>query len=414
MNALLLRSPSYPLWVDRKLPATTVASEWRVYRSFSLDAVSSGVTLPPFLAIKMARVAFDGAVPNDPFISDPSRWPLGVDSRSDAWLYIPAGARPFAQMSLVKANAGGTSPSSVSVTLEVWLGSDPLTQTVLAESLGGDDVNWKTPNIGFGFSGCWARLQKVSWHYGENLVPGSDTFDITFSFGMVMPGGTDKVLLPVCPPPEYTVSEHPYLSTRNTAGSVLFTNVTSVLNQEGIVKSVRAPVRELPPFAGFMANFATVQPSALRFARLAKGCYSFTLPDSLSDDFRDYSVQTSTGPEPCFRLDSFEYAHHFFFTDMEASTVTNLAISLDWHVEFQTVSCLFPTATALGDPVTWYNVTKAVQDIPCFYENPAHLTALAGWISKAFRAVAPHLYRIGAAGVAAAARQARHELYGAM
>lgn len=431
-QALLIRNPAFPLWIDHFLPPALHSQPWYAYRNYRLGTVSSGALVPEFGNSRFSRINFSGlpevvgdtltATPfpeegntrtkTIPPYRDMNYWPLGTDKNSDSWFYIPDGFTLYAVASFSDVTSPFDKyPALVSAVFSIWTGGDPEFVSVDFRDMGGNHMNWEN-NLPTA-KGVYARLVRLSWT-ASGTQTAAPEFSITVNLGAKCSGVT-KVLLPAFTPPEINVTTHPYMATRCIASSVLFTNVSPMLQMEGTVKAARLPVKEFDTFSLAVEDISSIRPSEMRFASLKKGCYGFTTSDPLSEDFRDCVFKNDSGfTEGILRLDAFEYASHFYFSDLDSSASTTLAYQANWTVEFLSVSSLFTLGVSTSSLDEWYEVQKNLLKIPFFYENPSHISALMAWAAKIAHVLGPAFRRIGNAAWDAGIGQARRELAMAM
>lgn len=437
-RAMLVRSSTYPLWVDYALPDGLKMS---VIRDFALNDYSSGASLPRFLTGKVSppMIYRAGGTMSTPLVfqspdttwSNRYMWPLGANEETDSWLLCPPGMIPLVHLALLDSTGTGVKPSAVTATLEFWTGDQPFSAVVEFESADpANNINWlmkAADQSAITSRPGYFRVVSVEYVSATTNPGAAATMNLTVIAGCTTGGnqywnpvaGATRMLLPLAPPPEFDTTAAPYLATRCAASSALFTNVTSVLNMEGAVKCAKLPVIGTNPFAVTLSSIATVRQSEMRFAAMSKGAYGFSVPDQRCEKFHDcvVSVQEGgtillnpSGREPVFRLDAFEHASHFFFADLDSASTSTFAVTLNWTVEFQTASSLFPLGISSAPVEEWHQIQRSLLELPYFYENPSHLAALAKWARMLANRVGPALGRVGSAAFQAGIRQARDEI----
>lgn len=236
--------------------------------------------------------------------------------------------------------------------------------------------------------------------------------------GLITPTDVCRsVLYPVSRPVEASTTTVPWKSVRSTAVGALFSNVTAVLNKEGTVKAARVSSETTCPLASSNFNTAIdkVYPKDRYFGPMENGLYTFTLPDSGSELYRD-TLQNGlsqiapiwTGfhrPPAIFDLDKLSYANIIVFTDIGANDTT-LAMTIDRHIEFRSSSVLFPLGFSMCQLETYYAAQMALVQLGVFFENPVHLGLIGAAVASAVRAVAsyalPVAKEVGRAALAAA------------
>lgn len=198
--------------------------------------------------------------------------------------------------------------------------------------------------------------------------------------------------------PEYYNSVAPFQSTRLNSSAVLLTNVTKVLNKEGTVQSSRLLFN---PHAGRTFHHADVvavstsNPDTRYFGALEKGAYTFTAPDQESLKFvtpyQTVSVAdtgTADGniipltlvlPRPVERplLDlEAKYYNCIICADLDSTDDSQLAMTLDTHWEFRTISTLYALDYSRMPMEVYHAAMLAVVKAGFFYENNSHARIL--------------------------------------
>lgn len=198
--------------------------------------------------------------------------------------------------------------------------------------------------------------------------------------------------------PEYYNSIAPFQSTRLNATALLLTNVTKVLNKEGTVQSSRLLFN---PYAGRtfhhadVVSVSTSNPDTRYFGALEKGAYTFTAPDQESLKFvtpyRSVSVNdtgTADGntipltlipaiavERPVLDL-SAKYYNCIICSDLDSSDDTQLAMTLDTHWEFRTISTLYALDYSRMPMEVYHAAMLTVVKAGFFYENNSHTRIL--------------------------------------
>jgi hypothetical protein len=213
------------------------------------------------------------------------------------------------------------------------------------------------------------------------------------------------VLFPITKPVEAATTIIPWKSVRTTAVGALFSNVTAVLNKEGTVKAARLNSELINPLysGGYDAAIDRVYPKDRYFGPMENGLYTFTLPDSGSEQYRDvlehtqnaiFPVWTGRAMNPAvFDLDKLNYFNMIVFTDIGTSDTT-LAITADRHIEFRSTSVLFPLGFSTCQLETYHASQMALVQLGVFFENPAHLGLIGAAVAQAVRAVASYAYPV--------------------
>lgn len=209
-------------------------------------------------------------------------------------------------------------------------------------------------------------------------------------------------LLPFAGPPEWGVTTVPYRSSRATALSALFTNVTANLYKEGTVNCAILPMSYFDANALDLFNLPNdvwmqaVTEDRRYYGPLEKGLYTFTVPDAANAKFGDWVDSTlhrtaggSVVAYPCFDFSGFEYVNVISFIDQDTAFKTQLAVTMVQHLEYRTTSVLFPTAVSMMTLEHFHGASLALTRLPVFYENFIHVGTIARLAMNAAKFVAP-------------------------
>jgi hypothetical protein len=261
------------------------------------------------------------------------------------------------------------------------------------------------------------------------VAPVTTDAALTINVGAAGATASRNAMLPYFKPPEWSVSSLPWASTRLTAVGVLFTNVTKVLNKEGTVQAARLnPTSDniygqssvVIPDSSQLAN---KHPSEKALLSLEKGFYTFCPPSTDLSKFWDYTRNSGTyemgssGADaamrqlecPVYRLDNDALINYFIFSDPNANTAgdsTSLAVNLDFHIEFRSVSSLWPIGLSTMSLESFHQAQMALVQTGFFFNNddPATghnriktiLSSLARYIGGPLAgAVVPYVYDAG-------------------
>lgn len=349
---LLFRQAFWPLWMQAKdnlgwaygvtytlsHMETTVNSVYEYAEPTGVFGVfngtsSSGVSVP----------TISGSIGNNPA----GYAVLGVDAGTGSmpWVWIAPGAK------LVVSSPKTAAAAIVKVNVEFW--QAPGVTSMLSNSI----VTFTTSTTvatastsGNYVDGYWARIRSVQ--YG---APVSSSLDNVLTLGCAIgtinvggdpetwtiTGSTTNCFLPATCSSEFTNSALPWSSTRLTAVAALFTNTTKVMNKEGTVLWGRINPMLTDPYRFSATTLSTLHPAEKAFMDLETGCYAYNPPSDDMNSFHPYvqTLGTSRVFYPVQRLDNLAMVAAAVFNDPDGGT--NLAINLDWHVEFRTSSTLF-------------------------------------------------------------------------
>ena len=212
--------------------------------------------------------------------------------------------------------------------------------------------------------------------------------------------------------PEFYNSVAPFRSTRLNASALLLTNVTKVLNKEGTVESSRVIFNPDSGRTFMNADVPTVStsnPETRYFGALEKGAYTFTAPDQESlifvtpyETVRVNDSLIATGgsavpvmvPErlaerPVMNLNP-RYMNAVILTDLDMTDDSQLALTLDTHWEFRTISTLYQLDYSRMPIETYHAAMLAVMRAGLFYENNTHQKILHA-VGKGLKFAAPLL-----------------------
>lgn len=291
----------------------------------------------------------------------PFQVPLGMDAAcgSDPWFYVPSGwTLMVAAATTTAINGAG---HTFAATFNRWRAPGEMTPSQLSMQLtctgttncqayakglanGWYQFSEFASITGFGSGLSWdfsvcvtnAPLASVSGVY--SVTPLTMAYTIG---GVPTPGG----LWPVGNIPEWGTSDKPWADTRLTAAACLFTNVTKVMNKEGIVMCGRVSPQTYNVFqdtiSGTLATLANLHPAEKQQLALETGAYTYCPPSTDLAFFTDYRwyFPSGGGPIGLFRLDNSALANILIFQDPDGGTT--LSVNLDTHMEFRTSSALW-------------------------------------------------------------------------
>lgn len=406
-----IRQAAYPSWADLA-PSNRVCAQL-TYRMAPVDgaAVSTtnmtGVPLTLYSHYVTTQVASNDVVGTSGITG--TDWlypPVGVDSATGPlpWIYVPPGAT----VSIVVFGTNVWSAANAvtaTLTFDRWVGpgeapSAFVTTIVIAGNTTGKDFSFTNANS---FT-QWLRLRNVEFSslgVTNNVIPFVTVLysnAATHSYlasnsnaGTVTLTGqiTAKLFMPLVYPTEFSNSVLPWQSTRTTATAALFTNVTQVLNKGGTVLAGRgSPSLVTGSLWGATQGFVSnLHPAEKAYLGLETGHYTYVPPSTDLATFWDYTVSPQqTAQLPCVRLDNDSLFNIAFFT---ASAVDEqLAVNVDWHIEFRTTSTLFQIGLCTLTLETLHQAQVSLAAIGYFFENFNH-KAILQFITDSVRRYGP-------------------------
>lgn len=391
-RAIIVRSPVFPVWFTQTVTAAGA------YSGYLFEAANQIVSLdaPP----NFERSGVYGTVP----IAEANFLALGSLGQSQ-YLYCPQGA---SLQLLFSAGSPGTNPRGT-VTVEYY---DGVKLYSVEYTLGTLSSLAQLQLVASLSQSVWVRLISLNL-IADNGTWGQVIADVLWITGglTTAPTGSLSGLFPIGPVPEFANSTLPYASTRSNAVAALFSNVSAVLSKEGTIRATRLPRQALNPWSDFTntAAFTASHPAETYFGPLEKGLYTFTLADEATSKFVDARAE-SVGPSmsallPCMPLDGFEYVNCVLFSDLDPTTSTNLAITVDSHLEFRTNSALFNLGYSVSSIEAFHLAQLALVKRGVFYENPTHMATLAGLLRSAVSAVMPSLKTVAMSAASAAGQK---------
>lgn len=391
-RGFLTRQAAYPLWLDNV--SSTIWSYTVVY-----DADMRLVQQGNYVTDQFITRAFTGNVTRTnvvPGVTGSSRPAvqnpiLGLDQTQcpQTWLYVPAGGQILVNIAQTAGPQIATDPI-VNVEIDRW--------TAPGESY---DVTFSTTFFNANTTSVYARkvipLGETGWYRVSRIMGGGVATNTNFHMYSVtvtnapdvtvtaptsvlapsfaLSGTPYKCLMPLAAPPEFVNSILPYSSTRTTAAAVLFTNVTKVLNKEGTVLGGR-----LNPATQDIFNFeqpilAAQHPAEKQLLGLETGFYTFCPPSTDLTSFWDYALPVPfASPIPLYRLDNEALVNCFVFSDPDGGT--NLAVNLDWHIEFRTTSSLWQIALSTIPIEVLHQAQLSLVASGFFFQNETHASVL--------------------------------------
>lgn len=421
-RVILTRQAAFPLWVEeeqREITPFSYQAGWITDIRVNADPQLDVYTRLDYLAsgptpLVTGRPRVTGVVPPPGFYP-----PVGSDLRSGPvpFVWIPRNASAYLVIIPVTATATAT---PILANCELWLPSGETrgytapVVTMNANSLGViSEITAAT--YGIDGAGVWFRPHNISINVptgppaqyrltvvvvtspsGITIVENSTTNPPTINIAgsIFLPN-----LLPAVVPNEFAVSHIPWVSTRCTAVSALFTNITKVLNKEGSVQWGRLNPDQTDVWNFTPSTLQVLHPTEKAFMALETGTYTFVPPSTDQANFWDHTVIVGTTPWPQYRLDNTALVCAGVFTDPDGDTT--LAINVDWHLEFRNTSALFPIGLSTMTLESFHQAQLALVQSGFFYQNETHKTILSRVLAavKKFVPQVLSLHPVGRAAV---------------
>lgn len=397
-RGFMARQAAYPLWIEKNPGVCNYGL------TYKLSEGTQTLTNATSLSIQTAQpsgtwVGSQTASSTQPGISAasgvslPYIYPLvGVDTGAGGatlpFLWVPANSYV---VFMIKSTAAASGAGSVIVDFEQWNAPEQASQSTallrisIPVSVGNYSAGATTGS--FGNKGLWLRPYLMTgsgaltwggyldWAIGfTNAGTVSVANASTDLWPTLTAGGTPAPYLqPVAATPEFQNSILPFASTRVTAVGSLFTNVTKLVNKEGVVNAARLVPATTDIWNFTVAQLTNVHPAEKAQLALEHGFYTFAPPSTDLVDFLDYtSVGALSTEMPVYRLDNASLVNAFAFSDPDTTTATNLAITLDWHIEFRTNSTLFQIGLSALPLETLHQAQMALVQLGFFYNNDNH------------------------------------------
>lgn len=151
--------------------------------------------------------------------------------------------------------------------------------------------------------------------------------------------------VPLFPAIESAATNAHLIGSRCTALSLSMSNVTAVLNKEGVIQAARLPFN-ITNLAFTKAVMNSVPPAKRFQCAMESGAYFYSPPVSDLDTWLDFAATvTQNGSivtRPVFNLDSMAEMIAISLNDATVASVTSMACKLHMHLEFRSYSQLWP------------------------------------------------------------------------
>lgn len=243
-------------------------------------------------------------------------------------------------------------------------------------------VRCTSMDMTFGTAGASATLSTPQMGFTVSQGTANYTPSVVTRGQITVTPGAAKGLVPGQYPVEFGNSVLPWTSTRVTAVSALYTNVTQVLNKAGTVLAGRIAPQVTNPFLVDATYVGSLHPAEKAYLPLETGHYTYCPPSTDLVDFWDYSLNTIQGAAACpvYRLDNTSLVNVAFFN---SPVLEQLAVNLDWHIEFRTTSALFQVGLSTATIESLHQAQLALASIGYFFPNDTHKSLISKVLSAA-------------------------------
>jgi hypothetical protein len=322
----------------------------------------------------------------------------GIDTATgpSEWLWVPASAQIMLTVNLGAAATGNT---NVVATFQHW--KSPGEFDMLSGTWNQNfNVSFVAGQIAVGVrvansaTNAWYRICSISINDSAatpaprqmfvNLSAAVTNSNPVFTVGGVGSWNVNQVaaagqtaLLPLVGPAEFANSALPWASTRVTSVGCNFSNVTKVLNKEGTVLWGRVNPRVDNIWTATSTTVTNLHPAEKAYLSLEQGTYTYVPPTTDLGFFADY--RSNLIGYPVYRLDNEGFANVGFFSDPDGGT--QLAINLDWHIEFRTSSTLFQIGVSTTPLEALHSAQIALLKSGFFFTNFDHVAIINKIIS---------------------------------
>lgn len=405
-GGILFRQASYPLWIERSLSrfvtaytfsaadrdagTTPVGGQGTTF--FPLDGRPSETTVVDRLASTTA-IGVSGAV------TPPWTYPILGTHRDNLFTFIPKGAY-YAYIVSTMARDAATDLFAV-VGGEQWIEPNAVVGWETKElTLTGNNLSSNVTAMTQATANTWLRPTSVSFTSPTGstqtvkecfvtvlVSSGNGTFtpSSVTAGTYVNPATAATVLTPLAPPPEFHVTERPWLDCRVTAAALLLTNVTKVMDKEGTVLAGRLANRSDACWSFSEAVLAGLHPAEKALLPLETGFYTYAPPSTDLATFFDYTAPVgginSYVRVPAFNLDNTALANCFILTDSDTATGSTFAVNLDWHMEFRNNSTLFPIGMSSITLEAFHQACLNLAAHGFFFSNDKHKAMISKIVS---------------------------------
>lgn len=376
----MFQNPVLPVWCDKPLNRGIDIATFSI-ETLTFPGAASGEPVPQMVSAS-DMIGYGNWING----TRASSGIVGVACNRQ-WVYTPYGSR--IQIG-VRAVGAISFSGTLQATYEMYDGGNVQTTTAVISTSGDSGfVGWKSVVATISKDGySWARLAKIesinasySVAAAGNVVFGAELCVtpgvLTYDQANVSGGVEWNTMQPWTPGVGINsdASTVPYQSSRLTSASLLLSNVTSYLNQEGSILAARINPSTKSPWTFDAATLAGISDTDKANLKLATGVYTFLAPEILP--MRDYYVVASDGMHPVMYLDDLPYTNVLILSDQNPTSVSNVNVTFSMHVEFMSSLQLFPVGYSHVDPMMYHQALLALARTGFFFENPTHFKDLA-------------------------------------
>lgn len=191
---------------------------------------------------------------------------------------------------------------------------------------------------------------------------------------------------------------------RRTAYTLLISNTSAVINQQGTVVAGRMINERMPPPPGSVAgptlnrgiNATALSELSNKYTGKAeKGLFTYM---DFDDHAAEFTQAVNDYAHPVFDLNFSEFVHVALFNNPNTATqVNSFLVTSTMAVEFKTDSMLFPVGVPVHEFDALVEARRINNSTDYFYENPLHMGDIWKYIKSGFNAFRRIAIPLGAA-----------------
>lgn len=404
---LLCRQAAYPLWLDQPFTNQVVSLAFDIAGATSGTGATSVSAITPVGPMRSWVVGNVLASATQVGVTGGSLTTLpypivGIDGLAAPggreFFFVPSGWS-FAVI-VVNHVASTAVAATVTVAFETWLSPGEVSNDFTTTIVFNPPPSTRSAGsvVGPAAAGAWHRViglesTVTSALSSVQIVMSPGTISInngsaTVAATCTITAGSATSLYPFFYPLEFANSSLPWFSTRTTASSALFTNVTQVLNKSGSITAGRVSPQVQNPWSVTKSYLAALHPAEKAMLGLEAGFYTYVPPSTDMAEFWDYSIPSvsSSGvtvrAAPVYRLDNTSLVNVFYFT---TPVIETFAVNVDYHIEFRTTSTLWQLGMSALTLESFHQAQIELMSHGFFYNNEDH-KKLKGLLSRAGKA----------------------------